>query len=225
MLAENINQIKRNIQLACEQVHRSKDDITMVAVTKTVGNKEIKQLVDLGIENFAENRVDQLLEKKESFKNYPYLKWHFIGNLQRRKIKLIIDEIDFFHALASIKVAEEIQKRSKKLLPCFVQVNISGETTKHGLPKEEVELFIRQLSKYDRIQVIGLMTMAPLKASETELHNIFSQLKYLQMKIANLQLAYAPCTELSMGMSNDYGIAIQEGTTFIRIGSAVFRGA
>lgn len=225
MLAENIQRINENIQLACTSAGRSVEAVTMIAVTKSVENQTAENLAVLGIENMAENRVDKLLEKKEALRQFDSIKWHLIGNLQRRKVKLVINEIDYFHALDSFALAEEIQKRAEKEIACFVEVNVTGEESKHGIAPETASDFIQQLATFDKIKVIGLMTMAPLKASESELHMIFSELKKLQVAINTLELRHAPCTELSMGMSNDYPIAIEEGATFIRIGTAIFRGA
>ncbi|WP_207694504.1 YggS family pyridoxal phosphate enzyme [Enterococcus sp. DIV0212c] len=225
MLVENLEQINQDIQLACQKAQRSDNDVTMIAVTKSVGNNRAKELAELGIEDMAENRVDKLLEKKMALENFSSIKWHLIGNLQRRKVKLVINEIDYFHALDSLSLAEEIQKRAEKQISCFVEVNITGEESKHGFKSNEVLDFIYQLAAFDKIKVVGLMTMAPLDASEQVLHKVFSELKNLQEAVNNLHLSYAPCTELSMGMSNDFPIAIEEGATFVRIGTAIFRGA
>lgn len=225
MLANNLKKINEKIKLACDNVQRQVTDVTTVAVTKSVGSSQAKELIELGIINLAENRVDKLLEKKEALKEFSTIKWHLIGNLQRRKVKLIINEIDYFHALDSMKLAEEIQKRSQKTLPCFVEVNISGEVSKSGLEPEKVLPFLSELAAMNKIKIIGLMCMAPFDATESELHVIFKQLKDLQQKVYQQKLPYAPCTELSMGMSNDFPIAIEEGATFVRIGSAIFRSA
>ncbi|MGX7149183.1 YggS family pyridoxal phosphate-dependent enzyme [Enterococcus ureasiticus] len=225
MLVDNLEKINQEIQLACQKAARSDNDVTMIAVTKSVEKDIAKELAELGIENMAENRVDKLLEKKMALKHFSFIKWHLIGNLQRRKVKSVINEIDYFHALDSFKLAEEIQKRAEKQISCFVEVNITGEESKHGFKSDDVIDFIHQLETFDRIKVVGLMTMAPLDASEQVLREVFSKLKKLQLAINNQHLSYAPCTELSMGMSNDFPIAIEEGATFVRIGTAIFRGA
>lgn len=225
MLAENLIHIQDEMKQACQIAHRSVDDVTLVCVTKSVGIDIATELAELGIKNMAENRVDKLLEKKDALKDFSSIKWHLIGNLQRRKVKLIINEIDYFHALDSYKLAEEIQKRVNKKLSCFVEVNVTGEDSKHGIGPEEAVAFIRQLEKLDKLEIVGLMTMAPIAATKTELHEVFFSLKKLQIEISNLQLDHAPCQQLSMGMSNDYSIAIEEGATFVRIGSAIFRSA
>lgn len=225
MLTDNLKQISGEIQLACDRVQRPVEDVTMIAVTKSVESNQAKELIELGVVDLAENRVDKLLEKKAILKQFSNVKWHLIGNLQRRKVKFIVNEIDYFHALDSFKLAEEIQKRSQKVLPCFVEVNVSGEASKQGFKPTEVLSFIQKLAALDKIKVVGLMCMAPFDASEAEIRTIFSQLKKMQLEIAQQMLPHAPCTELSMGMSNDFSIAIEEGATFVRIGTAIFRGA
>lgn len=225
MLADNLKEINKNIELACENAHRSTSEVTLVAVTKSVDSETAEKLAELGVNDFAENRADKLLEKKTALKSFSSLKWHLIGNLQRRKVKLIINDIDYFHALDSLSLAGEIQKRADKIIPCFVEVNVSEEESKHGIRKEELKDFISQLDNMDKICVIGLMTMAPLNADECQLHEVFSELRQLQVMIKDLQLKHAPCTELSMGMSNDFSAAVEEGATFVRVGRGLFRGA
>ncbi|MGC6767202.1 YggS family pyridoxal phosphate-dependent enzyme [Enterococcus sp. LJL128] len=225
MLIDNINEVKKTIEQACETVSRPASEVTLVAVTKSVDIKTAEALAELGVMDFAENRVDKLLEKKAALEKFSSLKWHLIGNLQRRKVKLIIDNVDYFHALDSLSLAEEIQKRASKTISCFVEINVSGEESKHGIKKEEAADFISKLHEMDKIRVIGLMTMAPLNAEEQKLREIFSELKDLQVVIQKLQLAHAPCTDLSMGMTDDYPIAVEEGATFVRVGRGLFRGA
>ena len=195
----------------------------MVAVTKSVDSNAANELVELGVTDLAENRVDKLLEKKQSLSQNQQIKWHLIGNLQRRKVKLIINEIDYFHALDSLRLAQEIQKRAEHQINCFIEVNVSGEESKHGIQPKELPSFIEELEGLDKINVIGLMTMAPYEASQQEVRDIFSTLKLLQESMKKLNLQYAPCTELSMGMSQDFKTAIEEGATFVRIGTALFR--
>ena len=225
MLADNLEKIKKEIQLACDLSARASDKVTIIAVTKSVDSKKAQEIAQLGIENLAENRVDKLLEKKSDLKDFSKIKWHLIGNLQRRKVKSIINEIDYFHALENMKLAEEIQKHANQVISCFVEVNITGEESKYGLKPAEVLPFIQKIASLDKIKIVGLMTMAVFDASDEELHKTFSELKQLQYSINSEHLVHAPCTELSMGMSNDFPIAIYEGATFVRIGTAFFRGA
>lgn len=223
MIAENLHRIEQEIQESCALVSRNPEDITMVAVTKSVDSNAANELVELGVTDLAENRVDKLLEKKQSLLQNQQIKWHLIGNLQRRKVKLIINEIDYFHALDSLRLAQEIQKRAEHQINCFIEVNVSGEESKHGIQPKELPSFIEELEGLDKINVIGLMTMAPYEASQQEVRDIFSTLKRLQESMKKLNLQYSPCTELSMGMSQDFKTAIEEGATFVRIGTALFR--
>ena len=198
MIAENLHKIEQEIQESCALVSRNPKDVTMVAVTKSVDSKTASELVELGILDLAENRVDKLLEKKQSLSQHQQIKWHLIGNLQRRKVKLIINEIDFFHALDSLRLAQEIQKRAEHQIDCFIEINVSGEESKHGIKPAELHSFIQEIAGLDKIRVIGLMTMAPYEASEQEVRTIFSTFKDLQESVKKLNLQYAPCTELSM---------------------------
>jgi len=223
MIAENLHKIEQEIQESCALVSRNPQEITMVAVTKSVDSKTANELVELGVSDLAENRVDKLLEKKQSLSQHQQIKWHLIGNLQRRKVKLIINEIDYFHALDSLRLAQEIQKRAEHQINCFIEVNVSGEESKHGIQPEDIHSFINELEGLDKIKVVGLMTMAPYEASQQEVQTIFSTLKKLQESVKEQNLQYAPCTELSMGMSQDFKTAIEEGATFVRIGTALFR--
>lgn len=223
MIAENLQKIKQEIRESCALVSRSPEEVKLVAVTKSVGSEEAAELVDLGVYDLAENRVDKLLEKKAALGDNANIKWHLIGNLQRRKVKNIINEIDYFHALENEKLAEEINKRAEKVVKCFIEINISGEESKHGIKAENLVEFVALLANYEKIEVVGLMTMAPLESSEIEVREIFSKLKKLQEKIEQQEIPYAPCHEISMGMSQDFQIAIESGTTFVRIGTALFR--
>ncbi len=223
MIAENLHRIQQEIQESCALVSRNPQDITMVAVTKSVNSTDANELVELGVRNLAENRVDKLLEKKQYLSQKQHIKWHLIGNLQRRKVKLIINEIDFFHALDSLRLAQEIQKRAEHQIDCFIEVNVSGEESKHGISPEELFSFIKHLEGLDKVHVIGLMTMAPYDANESEVRAVFSKLRQLQESVRELHLQYAPCTELSMGMSQDFKTAIEEGAMFVRIGTALFK--
>lgn len=222
MISDNLRKVQQEIQDSCALVSRSSSEVTLVGVTKSVDLKQTIELAKQGVVHLAENRTDQFLAKKEKMRDFTNVSWHFIGNLQRRKVKTVINEIDFFHALDSLKLANEIQKRAEKTIYCFVEVNVSGEASKQGVAKEELGDFIEQLASYDKIKIVGLMTMAPLHSTKTEQHEIFYKLKKMQETIKAKNLSFAPCTQTSMGMSNDFSIAIQEGATLIRVGTALF---
>ncbi|MBH0161064.1 YggS family pyridoxal phosphate-dependent enzyme [Fictibacillus sp. 26RED30] len=219
-IKENKEHIFNEIQRACEKKNRSSKGVNLIAVTKYVSNETTKDAVLAGIEHIGENRIEGLLSKKEFLKDLP-VKWHFIGTLQTRKVKDVIEHVDYIHSLDRLSLASEIQKRADRTVSCFVQVNVAEEDSKHGLPVKDVVAFVDKLKDYDRIQVVGLMTMAPFTEDETLIRNVFSTLKQLQLEIQNLELVHAPCTELSMGMSNDFSIAVEEGATFIRIGTSL----
>jgi PLP dependent protein len=216
---DNLAIIRENIEAACQRAGRDPADIRIVAVTKYVSVERAREALEAGITDLGENRDDGLLQKYSVLGDQPT--WHFIGTLQSRKVKNIIDKVDYIHSLDRMSLAKEIEKRATKPVKCFVQVNVSGEATKHGLAAEEVIPFIEQLRDFSRIQVVGLMTMAPYTDDEAVLRACFRQLKLLQENVQALQIANAPCTELSMGMSNDYMIAIEEGATFIRLGTSL----
>ncbi|MGV3243738.1 YggS family pyridoxal phosphate-dependent enzyme [Staphylococcus sp. 11261D007BR] len=213
---ENLEQINQTIQ-----AHASKQNIdtlpNVIAVTKYVTIERAKEAYEVGLRHFGENRVDGFLEKKSALPDDVTM--HFIGSLQSRKVKDVIDEVDYLHALDRHSLAKEISKRASHTIKCFVQVNVSGETSKHGLAIEDVIPFIKQLDQYQHIEVVGLMTMAPYTDDEEQLKSIFKELKHKREEVQALDLPYAPCEELSMGMSNDYMIAVEEGATFVRIGT------
>lgn len=223
--------IRKNIQTIQQQIEitlpddRKASDIHLVAVTKTVTPDVMRTLFQNGIHDFGENRSNVLIEKQTALADLEdEVIWHFIGRLQSRQVKTIINQIDYLHSLDRLSLAKEIQKRAVAPVKCFIQVNISGEESKAGFSPDQLDDMIQALAQYNKIQIVGLMTMAPYDAPETELEQQFRTLKALQMDIMNQQHSHAPCTQVSMGMSRDFPIALQEGATFIRIGSAFFQG-
>jgi PLP dependent protein len=218
-VAENLEYISQQIKNACIRVNRAPEEIKLVAVTKYVSIERACEALDAGITNLGENRDEGLLAKWEVLGDKP--DWHFIGSLQTRKVKNIIDKVEYIHSLDRLSLAEEINKRANRKVKCLVQVNAAGEESKHGLAPEEVIEFIKNLQPFENIVVAGLMTMAPFTDDQKLLRACFRNLADLRNQIRELQLDYAPCTELSMGMSNDFVIAIEEGATIIRIGTAL----
>ena len=190
-IEDNKNGIYQAVKKACEKANRSSEEVNIIAVTKYVSSEIAEELVETGIKHIAENRVDKFLDKYQALKKYD-LTWHLIGSLQRRKVKDVINLVDYFHALDSVKLAEEIQKRADHTINCFLQVNVSGEESKHGFPPEELD-------------------------------KIFAETNELRQSIQDKKIKNVPCDQLSMGMSRDYDMAIQNGSTFVRIGSAFFK--
>ncbi|GEN30353.1 hypothetical protein HNQ35_000983 [Cerasibacillus quisquiliarum] len=216
-IRENLQTIQNNIKKACEKSGRKIDEITIIGVTKYVTIERAKEVLDCGIINLAENRTDEFLNKYEEIGNSA--KWHFIGTLQSRKTRDVVNKVVAIHSLDRKSLAKEIEKRAQNRVDCFVQVNVSEEKTKHGLFVNEVIPFIKHLENYEKIHVVGLMTMAPHTNHEDEIRKVFRKLRELRDAIQSMNLSYAPCLYLSMGMSNDYTIAIEEGATHIRLGS------
>ena len=213
-----------NLKLNIEKVKESLKeytDVKIVAATKYVEADVAKELVELGINNLGENRTDAFLEKYEALKDLDIV-WHFFGVLQARKVRSVIDKIDYLHSLDSISLASEINKRRKTPLKCFVQVNVSNDPNKSGIDESKVATFIKSLGKYPNIEVVGLMTITKLTFYEELLAGYFKTMKQLQKEVQELNLPYAPCTELSMGMSNDYLIAVENGSTMVRLGRILF---
>ncbi len=221
-LKENTEHVFQQIKDASQQSGREANSVSVVAVTKYVDVPTAEALLPLGVHHIGENRVDKFLEKYEAL-NDRNITWHLIGTLQRRKVKDVIQYVDYFHALDSLKLAEEIQKRSDRVVKCFLQVNISREESKHGFSKEELLELLQELAALDKIEYVGLMTMAPFEASSDELKEIFKATQDLQLEIREKQIPNMPMMDLSMGMSRDYKEAIEFGSTFVRIGTAFFK--
>lgn len=200
-----------------EKVTSQYPNVKLVAATKYMNIEQTKQLIEAGVKCIGENRAEIFLEKYEALKDYN-VEWHFFGVLQSRKIKDVVNKIDCLHSLEKLSVAIELDKKLEKPLDCFVQVNISEEPNKQGIPINKVKPFIKSLAKLQNIRVIGLMCIAKLTYDEEILDRQFSRMREAKEEIEAMNLDYAPCHELSMGMSNDYRIALRNGSTTIRIG-------
>ncbi|MFD2760528.1 YggS family pyridoxal phosphate-dependent enzyme [Lentibacillus juripiscarius] len=218
-VAANLEEIRQQIRQACANSNRNPEDITIIGVTKYVTTERAKEAIEAGVTNLGENRMEGFLEKYEYIQDDAV--WHFIGTLQSRKVKDVIGKADVIHSLDRKSLAKEINKRAAGPADCLVQVNVSGEDSKHGIDAKEVISFVRELKRYENIRVAGLMTMAPHTDDEDQLRTVFRKLASLREAVQAEQLPHAPCQYLSMGMSNDYQIAIEEGATHVRIGSAL----
>ena len=216
MIKRNAEQILTRIQQSCDKVSRDVQEVCPIIVTKNRTNEEIQEVYSLGFRHFAENRVEKLLERQEAFPQEDIV-WHLIGPLQKRKVKQIVNRIQYFHAIDRLSIMEEIEKRLDLPLKCFLEVNVSGEESKHGFSVEEVFEAFEVAKQYANIDIIGLMTMAPFDVSEEEIRQYFHELKEITENIDSEKPL-----QLSMGMSQDYPIAIEEGAHFIRIGTAWF---
>lgn len=223
-IKENLYEINKRIKASAEKAGRNYDDIKLIAVTKTVDTDRVEEAIEAGIESAGENKPQELSRKYEILGDA--VKWHQIGTLQKNKVKYIIDKACMIHSIESISLAEEINKRAQAKdikMDCLVQVNISGEESKHGVSPEEAMSIIKYISENCQyVKIKGLMTMAPFDASEDEIRRVFRGLKELSEKIDNENIENVEMKELSMGMTNDFEIAIEEGATMVRIGTAIF---
>lgn len=220
MIKSNAEQIVTRIQQSCDKVSRDVQEVCPIIVTKNRTNEEIQEVYSLGFRHFAENRVEKLLERQEQFPHEDII-WHLIGPLQKRKVKQVINRIDLFHAIDRLSIMDEIEKRLEHPLDCMLEINVSGEESKHGFTPEEALDAYRASEQYEKIRIVGLMTMAPFDASDEEIRFFFSRLAQIAKEIENKEGLEAPLF-LSMGMSGDFEVAIECGATHIRIGTSWF---
>lgn len=222
-IKDNIMSIKKNIDDIRKNSNRQ-EEVNLIAVTKTVDVDKVLEAIDAGITDIGENKPQELARKYDVIGDN--VRYHLIGTLQTNKVKYIIDKVYMIHSLDRVALCEEIQKRAEKInktINCLVQVNISKEESKHGLEKEFVIDFIKEVSsKYKNIHIKGLMTMAPFVDDEEEIRNVFKSLKNLSLQIKDLNLQNVEMDTLSMGMSHDYKIAVEEGATMVRVGTSIF---
>lgn len=221
-IKSNLNEVEKNIERAAAVSQRKIRDIKIIAVSKTVGVEKIRTALNAGLTDFGENRVQELTDKYEKVEN---CRWHMIGHLQTNKVKYIIDKVELIQSVDSLRLAREIDKRAGKSgvkADILIQVNISGEETKFGISKEDVDDFLNELSTYDNIYVRGLMTIAPYAGNPEDVRNIFKKMRKKFIDIRSKNIDNISMDYLSMGMSNDYEVAIEEGANMVRIGTAIF---
>ncbi len=225
-----MNGINKNIEVINGEISKTlnscnrDDDVILIAVSKTVDVEQMDEALDSGIENFGENKVQEVERKYANISKKAV--WHLIGSLQTNKVKYIIETVDLIHSLDRISLAKEIDKKAKEnelIMNCLIQVNISLEDSKHGLLLEDVENFIKQVSSdYKNIKILGLMGMAPFEENPEMTRPYFKKLKTLFNELSTLSLENVEMKYLSMGMTNDYKIAIEEGSNMVRIGTGIF---
>lgn len=227
-IQERIRQVEQKISAACERSGRRRDDVQVIAVTKYVSLDTTKKAFQSGFSHLGENRWQDAQEKWFALSGDSEMPedekpvWHFIGSLQTNKVKDVIGRFTYIHSLDRLSLAEAIHKRASQLgiiVPCFIQVNVSGEESKHGLHPEGLEPFLEQLSGYSSISPIGLMTMAPYESKPEDTRDVFRSLRELRDKVKSSSPFGEKLEHLSMGMSNDFEVAIEEGATWIRLGT------
>ncbi len=217
----NVERVLDRVAQAAHRAGRAPEDITVVAVTKTVDVDRIMQAIDAGIRHIGENRVQEFVKKHEFIP--AEVKRHLIGTLQTNKVKYIVDKVDLIHSLDRISLAKELNRRAEgRVIPVLIQVNVSKEPTKSGIFEEELERFIEQLQPFEHIRVKGLMTIAPLSSDVEAVRPYFARLKELFDRIKDKGYPHVDMEYLSMGMTNDFEVAIEEGANIVRIGRAIF---
>ena len=223
MLKDQLEDVEARIQAACRRAGRSRDEVTLIAVSKTKPVETLREAYDLGVRVFGENKVQELTAKYEALPDD--IHWHMIGHLQTNKVKYIIDKVDLIHSVDSLKLAETIEKEAEKhalTADILVEVNVAQEESKFGLKTEEVIPFIEKISGFSHVNVRGLMTIAPFVENPEENRSIFADLHQLSVDISNKNIDNVNVSILSMGMTNDYEVAVEEGATMVRVGTGIF---
>ena len=223
MLKENLADVEAKIVKACENSGRQRDDVTLIAVSKTKPVETLKEAYDLGVRVFGENKVQELTDKYEALPKD--IQWHMIGHLPRNKVKYIIDKVALIHSVDSIRLAETIEKEAAKhniTANILIEVNVAKEESKFGLMPEELDELIDKIKDFNHIQVKGLMTIAPFVENPETNREIFRSLRKLSVDISNKNVDNVNVSILSMGMTNDYTVAVEEGATMVRVGTGIF---
>lgn len=221
-IADRYAAVRRRIADAADMAGRDPSEVTVVAVTKTVGVPEVSRAIAIGVRDFGENRVQEFLGKYGLF---PDVDWHFIGTLQTNKAREVVGKAALIHSVDSLRLLETLERHAtaaEVVQPVLLQVNVAAEAQKHGFPPEEVEDALRAAAEMPGVRVDGLMTMAPLVSRPADVRWVFRELAALFASLQSLRLNGVELTELSMGMSNDYAIAVEEGATIVRVGRAIF---
>jgi hypothetical protein len=224
MVAENVEIIKNRIRDACSRCGRSSNDVLLLGVSKTFGVQEVSQAIEAGVLDLGENYTQELLEKRRLL-NEGRARWHFIGHLQSNKVKAIVDFVHLIHSIDNERVAEELQKRAERIsriVDVLVEVHTTDEGTKSGIQPEHTVGLIKRLSGLHNVRVRGLMTMGPFSDDPSDSRPSFQQLAYLGKTITAEGIENAEMKHLSMGMSHDFEVAIEEGATIVRIGTGIF---
>lgn len=223
MLADNLRQVQANIEAACKCVGRDPSEVTLVAVSKTKPVDMLMEAYDAGARVFGENKVQEIMDKYDHIPSD--VQWHMIGHLQRNKVKYIVDKVSMIHSVDSLRLAETIEQEAAKKnvkVPILLEVNVAEEESKFGLKMDEVLPLIQEISSFPHIEIKGLMTIAPFVDDPEDNREVFRKLKKLSVDIAAKNINNTTMSVLSMGMTGDYQVAIQEGATMVRVGTGIF---
>lgn len=223
MIHDNLLDIRKRVEAACKRAGRDLSEVTLIAVSKTKPVEDVKEAMKDGVIDFGENKVQEIMDKTEVIKEP--LNWHMIGHLQRNKVKYIVDKVCLIHSVDSLRLAQQIEEEASKknvVCPILIEVNVAKEDTKFGVSVEETEQLIRQISEFPHVKVKGLMTIAPFVDDPEDNRVHFKALKNLLVDIKRKNIDNVDMSILSMGMTGDYEVAIEEGATMVRVGTGIF---
>lgn len=223
MLKENLANVEKNIEQACKNAGRNRNEVTLIAVSKTKPVEMLQEIYDENIRDFGENKVQELCSKMEQLPSD--IRWHMIGHLQRNKVKYIVGKVKLIHSVDTYRLAEEINIQAKKqnvIVPILVEVNIAHEESKFGISAEDAILLVEEISRLENIRIKGLMTIAPYVENPEDNRLYFRKIKQLSVDITNKNIDNVSMEILSMGMTGDYMVAIEEGATMVRVGTGIF---
>ena len=223
MLCENLNKIEDNVDAACRKAGRSRDEVTLIAVSKTKPVEMLSTIYNQGIRDFGENKVQEMCDKMEQLPSD--IRWHMIGHLQTNKVKYIVGHTTLIHSVDSLHLAKEIEKQAEKkdvTVDILVEVNIAEEESKFGIHKEETYELVRQIAALPHVHICGLMTIAPYVENPEDNRMYFRGIRQLSVDIAEQNIDNVDMDVLSMGMTGDYMVAIEEGATMVRVGTGIF---
>ncbi len=223
MIRENLVSVQKNIEESCERAGRNTEDVRLIAVSKTKPVGALKEAYEAGCRDFGENKVQELTEKYEELPKD--IRWHMIGHLQRNKVKYLVGRVYMIHSVDSVKLAEEISREAVKknvTVPILVEVNVAGEESKFGTSVREAEMLVREIAALPGISVRGLMTIAPYVEKAEDNRQYFVNLRQLSVDIKKKNIDNVCMDVLSMGMTGDYTVAVEEGATYVRVGTGIF---
>lgn len=222
-IAENLKEVQRDINEVCKKCGRDPSEVTLIAVSKTKPLEDLKEAYDAGARDFGENKVQELIAKMPNLPSD--IRWHMIGHLQRNKVKYIAGEVELIHSVDSFRLAEEINiqaKRKKIIIPALIEINIGDEESKFGVRPDEAKELCKEISELDSIHIEGLMTVAPAADDPEKVRRYFRKMHELFLDIKSENIDNVEMKILSMGMTNDYKVAIEEGSTMVRVGTGIF---
>ena len=222
-VCDNYRTVEEKVEAACRRAGRNRDEVTLIAVSKTKPVSMIEELLPIGVRDFGENKVQELTAKEEVLPKD--IRWHMIGHLQRNKVKYIVDKAAMIHSVDSLRLAQTIEQEAAKRgvrVPVLFEVNVAQEETKFGLKTEEVLPLVQAVAEFPHVEIRGLMTIAPYVNNPEDNRGIFRELKKLSVDIAAKNINNVTMSVLSMGMTGDYEVAVQEGATMVRVGTGIF---